>query len=234
MNAELHPTLLKYVLSKISREAKRTLNVRDAALLTWGEVRQKLETHYAVQRTFTYYCTQLCQVKQKPNESVTQWGTKVEQLTADAVESTCKFTRTWNDDEREGGRKIIARLGRTVFINGICSDAIREAVKINSDNISMKEAIDRAVVEESDRKSNVNVNNKYSKPNFVKNATPQVKKESVNLVVTCYGCGKEGHIVKNCRATLKCTKCHRNGHVAKDCRVRGSNPTTTVGAVSED
>mgnify|MGYP000533578037 CR=1 FL=1 len=221
----LHPILIKYVLAKITGEAKRTLDLQADAAIRWEDIREKLETHYSVKRTFAFYCTQLCMGKQKTNETVTQWGTRVEQLVSNAIESTEKFTDNWSQGERMGGRKIIIKWGITVFINGILDDNIREAVKINSENVSMKEIIDKAAAEECDRRSNVQSYKPYNRPFHLK---PLVKKETVQTAVSvkCYKCNKFGHIARECKAP-KCLRCNQSGHLMKDCQVRGSQPVTS-------
>lgn len=203
VDEELHPTLLKYVLSKIVGDAKRTLNIRDSANLTWQYVREKLETHYSVQRTFEFYTTQLCNIKQRPNENVTQWGTRMEQLISNVITSMNKFTKDWSEAEASGGRKTMARLGRNLFVNGITNDVVREAVKLHVGNLSMKETIDRAAQEECDRKYNVGFNkSQYPRPTRPFTNQVVVKKEHVNAVsnVKCFNCLKFGHIARDCKA----------------------------------
>jgi hypothetical protein len=36
--------------------------------------------------------------------------------------------------------------------------------------------------------------------------------------ITCYKCGKEGHMQNECRGQVKCHQCGNSGHMAKDCQ----------------
>lgn len=94
INPNQENILIKYILTKITGNVRRTLNIHPTDEIKWEDVKEKLETHFAVQRPFMYNTTQLCQVKQKPNESITQWGARVEQLIQSTLDSTNRFTNS--------------------------------------------------------------------------------------------------------------------------------------------
>jgi hypothetical protein len=82
-----HPMLLKFVESKIVGEAKDRLLAR-AERNTWAQVRAILEENYAVKRTLEYYASLMFTTKQGNNETVAQWGSRIDSMGLDLLRET--------------------------------------------------------------------------------------------------------------------------------------------------
>ncbi|ONK61043.1 uncharacterized protein A4U43_C08F25650 [Asparagus officinalis] len=58
---------------------------------------------------------------------------------------------------------------------------------------------------------------------FLSSSGKQQKAEgeqSSTSKLTCYWCGKVGHIKANCRVKIVCKRCEKSGHIKPNCRVK--------------
>jgi uncharacterized UPF0160 family protein len=69
VHSEQHDLLLKFVNTKITREASSKLLVRDLTL-TWCDVKQILEENYDIKRMLDYYACRMFSSRQGPNENI--------------------------------------------------------------------------------------------------------------------------------------------------------------------
>lgn len=240
-----HPTFLKFVLAKITGDAKLTLNFKEmpAEAAAWENVKEKLEMHYAVHRTLDYYANKLFTSKQTHSENVTQWGSRVEKMTSDLIRSSSKVMNNWNYDKKMGGRDIIVHLSRACFVQGLVDEQIKTIVRVKCDQMSMKQLIELAVEEESARRSyekskwyQTDKKAMASKSNSshqfqgarmgVKSRPENVKRgpSGVHAVapIMCFRCGKQGHVAKQCRGDAFCKACRKVGHETRECPVQGN------------
>jgi hypothetical protein len=82
----VHPTkqlLLKFIESKISGEVKDRLLARTERN-SWEQIRAILEENYAVKRTLDY-AGMLFTTKQGMNETVAQWGSRIDNMGLDLM-----------------------------------------------------------------------------------------------------------------------------------------------------
>ena len=77
-----HILLLKFIESKIVGESKDKLLARIDRNI-WEKVKAILEENYIVKRALEYYAGILFQAKQGLNESVAQWGARIDSLSVD-------------------------------------------------------------------------------------------------------------------------------------------------------
>lgn len=78
------PLLLKFIESKITGEAKDRLLARTERN-TWEQIRAILEENYAVKRTLEYYASVLFTTKKGVNETVAQWGSRIDNMGLDLM-----------------------------------------------------------------------------------------------------------------------------------------------------
>ena len=111
--------LIKYVLSKITGDAKRLLNVSDIPIedITWNLVRQKLETHYTVRRTFYYYVQELSTIRQKDREPIHVWGNRIEKTLSSMMEAMPSITGDWSAEKKDGAIDI----GGSYWKTNVCT-----------------------------------------------------------------------------------------------------------------
>ena len=235
-------TLLKFVLAKITGDAKLTLNFEDLEEQTWENVREKLELTYLVHRTLDYHVNQLNISRQSGNENVSQWGTRVEKMTNDILRTFPKYTTGWSEAEKRGGSRTLALIGKICFIHGIQDESVRTAVKFHADS-SFKQVVEKAIEEESDKRSiqsKIYLSNskKSTMTNKISTTTHsargiggpssnwiRVKQEPQGenaIQIKCYRCQKMGHMAKDCRGVAFCNSCKRKGHETRECRNPGN------------
>lgn len=232
-----HDTFIKFVVASIEGPAQITIS--DLPELTWEAIKDKLTTHYSDKRTLEFYANNLFTSKQKPHETVGQWGTRVELMTTDVVKAFSSMVTGWSTERRGGGLKVLAEFGKACFIRGIQNPDIQIMIRARggADN-EIKQLIQLAVDEESTLKSREKTKyferrSQNKSKGYVpmtqgggpsgNRSTSMFKREpQVNVVqIKCYRCQMEGHIAKECRNKPQCGKCHKKGHTTRECQGNG-------------
>jgi hypothetical protein len=229
-----YPLLLKFIESKITGEAKDRLLAR-LERNTWEQIKAILEENYAVKRTLEYYAGILFTSKQAPNESVAQWGSRIDGMGIDLMrEARTRIERT-NPQAVGGGNILVSELMKGSFISGLKDDRIKYIVKARGEDESLAQLVEIALQEESEIKSQRTKGNfAWAGPgysgNFNREHRPQIKREVCATSVECYKCRRTGHLARDCRTRNSqsaneapvCKRCHRAGHDVRNCRVRNS------------
>jgi hypothetical protein len=145
------PLLLKFIESKITREAKDRLLPRTERD-TWAQVKVILGENYAVKRTLEYYAS-LFTAKQNSGERVAQWGSRIDNLGLDLMRKTKSRIEKINPGVIEGGVILISDLMKGTFVAGLRDDRIEYIVKARGDEESLAQLVETALQEESEVKS---------------------------------------------------------------------------------
>jgi Retrotransposon gag protein. len=147
-----HPILLKHVLASITNPAKQIIQITPNE--DWQVVKEKLKAHYRVTRTLPYYMAQFSQMKQKQNETVSQWGTRVEEMISKALDSAAVINERWEAGTKTGQTRTIMLLGQTCFVNGLSDERIRTQMSVfMNTQPTMEETVDKALICETNVKS---------------------------------------------------------------------------------
>jgi hypothetical protein len=215
-----HPLLLKFIEPKITGEAKDRLLARSERK-TWAQVKAILEQNYTVKRTLEYYASLLFTAKQGNNETVAQWGSRIDNMVLDLMREAKNRIEKVNPNAIEGGVILVSEFMKGAFVAGLKDDRIKYIVTARGEEDSLAQPVETALQEESEVKpqkfkgnvGNLTWPNSGYSGNLRKGYRPQVK---------CFKCQRAGHIAKDCRSKPTCEKCHKVGHETKNCRARGS------------
>jgi hypothetical protein len=221
-----YPLLLKFIESKITGEAKDRLLAREGRD-SWEQVKAILEEIYAVRRTLEYYAGALFTSRQWPNETVAQWGSRIDSMGIDIMrEARARIEKT-NPRAVEGGSILVLEFMKGSFVAGLNDDRVKYIVKAKGEKESLAQLVETALQEESELKSQKYKGNSpwpntgYS--GYVRrDCRPQIKRE-VNVVISvkCYNCQEEGHMMRDCKKNPRCGTCRKAGHVSRHCRAAG-------------
>ena len=107
-----HEILLKFVKTKITGYARSKLIVRDLTH-AWELVRGILEENYAIRRTLDYYACKMFSARQEKGESVTSWGSRVDEMQTNLREAA---RRVCKEEDKKGAVGLINHLGKACFI----------------------------------------------------------------------------------------------------------------------
>ena len=119
-----HETLLKFVKTKITGDARSKLIVRDLTH-TWELVRRILEENYAIWRTMDYYVRKMFSARQEKGESVASLGSRTDEMQTDLREAARRMCK---EEEIKGAVGLINHLGKACFIQGLHSERIKRIV----------------------------------------------------------------------------------------------------------
>jgi hypothetical protein len=224
-----YPLLLKFVESKITGEAKDKLLARTERN-SWEQIRAILEENYAVKRTLEFYASVLFTSRQGNNETVAQWGSRIDSMGIDLLRESRARIEKINPRGVEGGAILVSEFMKGSFVAGLKDDRVKYIVKARGEEESLAQLVETALQEESEISSQrfkSNMGNltwatpKYSGV-FKQEHRPQIKREVNMTSVVCYRCQGRGHLARDCSEKPACGKCHRIGHEAKNCRAGGS------------
>ena len=198
--------LFKFVCAKIGGEATTKLLAR-THVNNWEQAKTVLEENYSVRRTLDYYAHKAFNIKQRPNETVSQWGAQMNTMCGDLQSAARKHMEdlAWSGEKREGGGDIIDLLIRACFIQGLYDERIKTMVKTKgSINSPMEHLVEVALEEDSGIRSE----------RFKRNPPEQGQIWNQK--------NKDVHWVKNERkevrlATQGCRRCHKKGHIVRNC-----------------
>ena len=100
--------LFKFVCAKVAGEAKTKLLTR-THLYNWEQARAVLEENYSVRRTLDYHAHKAFTSKQGQNESISQWGVRMNSICGELQRAARKHMEdlAWTNENREGGGDII-------------------------------------------------------------------------------------------------------------------------------
>jgi hypothetical protein len=147
-----YPLLLKFVLSKITGEAKDRLLARTERD-TWEQIRSILEENYAMKRTLEYYAGVLFTSKQAPNESVAQWGSRIDKMGIDLMREASSRIGKINPHAVRVGNILVSELMKGSFVSGLRDDRIKYIVKTLSEDESLAQLVETALQEECEIRS---------------------------------------------------------------------------------
>jgi len=218
--------LLKFVCAKIGGEAKTKLLSR-THLHTWEQVRAVLEENYSVRRTLDYYAHRAFTSRQNPNETISQWGARMETVCGDLQRAARKHMEdlAWENTKREGGGDMTDLFIRTCFIQGLQDDRIKTMVKAKGNvNTPMAQLVEVALEEESAIRSerfkrNSSEKGQHSNQGNRYTLQKHFERREVRVAtVTRYRCKRTGHIARNCK---EFPDSHREEQVTKGQVMKG-------------
>lgn len=226
------PLLLKFIESKITGDAKDRLLARTERL-TWVQVKAILEENYLVKRTLEYYAGILFNSKQSVNETVAQWGSRLDSMAVELRrEVRTRLERLEHRDQThyvEGGLQLIGEFLKGTFVAGLKDERVKYIVKAKGEDDSLAQLVETAIQEECEVKSLKFKNNQgaqwYQQGAIKKEYKqgPQIKREiNVTSKPQCFRCQGIGHIARNCQNAPQCKKCNKRGHETHQCRQQGN------------
>ena len=147
---------LKFVIAKIQGEAKDTLLAR-VERNTWNQIKGILEENYLVKRTLEFYTGALFNSRQGPNETVAQWGARLDSITMNLRREVRQRLQILEIREHEhyveGGLKLISKFLKGIFVAGLKDERVKMIVKPKGEDNSLAQMVETAMQEECELKS---------------------------------------------------------------------------------
>jgi hypothetical protein len=145
--------LLKFMESKITGEAKDGLLARTERH-TWEQIKAILEENYAVKKkTLEYYAGILFTAQQGVNETMAQWGSRVDKMGIDLMREAGVRIEKINPRVVEGGSILVLEFIKGTFIARLKDDRVKYTVKAKGEDNSLAQLVETALQEENAIKS---------------------------------------------------------------------------------
>jgi len=225
-NDRAKPRLLQGIMIRLTNKARAAIKFR--TINTWNELKETLKNSLEPKRTTTHLYLELYSSKQRPNEDVASYSSRIESLQTLILEQETSGKTLEAATALENSLKAQTI---QVFIEGLGN--LKDFIKARNPP-TLDKAIQAAREEERVRKSLEESKRFYEVPNKQHNGKTPNKKPST----PCFHCGKMGHWARDCRSqqstsnsgnstnhppkvtvnTITCRYCKKPGHTKEVCR----------------
>jgi len=225
-NDRAKPRLLQGIMIRLTSKARAAIKFR--TINTWNELKETLKNSLEPKRTTTHLYLELYSSKQRPNEDVASYSSRIESLQTLILEQETSGKTLEAATALENSLKAQTI---QVFIEGLGN--LKDFIKARNPP-TLDKAIQAAREEERVRKSLEESKRFYEVPNKHQNGRTPNKKPST----PCFHCGKMGHWARDCRSqqstsnsgnsanhppkatvnTITCRYCKKPGHTKEVCR----------------
>lgn len=178
---------------------------------TWAEIKKELISAFGEVTDASQAQVLLRKYRQKSSETIQLFGERVREMAEIAFEG-----HDLDDD-------IVARQVIDIFVDGLLKENIARKVLIGAP-ISLSQAVSLAVKEQMmQQKLELRFTHRRGEEEMEIGEVIK-EKDTHERRQACFGCGKLGHRIRECKTkrkntqNIQCYNCSNWGHIAKQCR----------------